>query len=133
MKLFPLFADLQGRRVLVVGGGEVAARKVQVLLEASADVLVGAPQFIPELAELAAEGRIRLGVGAFQPEWLDDAWLAIAATDDRSVNAAVSAAAEATSSEYQRPAQLSQRPQGAAAGSSSWRERNSIRQPSVFS
>ncbi|MVW79547.1 siroheme synthase CysG [Bordetella sp. 02P26C-1] len=95
MKLFPLFADLQGRRVLVVGGGEVAARKVQVLLEASADVLVGAPQFIPELAELAAEGRIRLVVGAFEPEWLDDAWLAIAATDDRAVNAAVSAAAEA--------------------------------------
>lgn len=95
MKLFPLFADLQGRRVLVVGGGEIAARKVQLLLEASADVLVGAPDIVPELAELAAQGRIRVVTGTFQPEWLDDAWLVVAATDDRSVNAAVSDAAQA--------------------------------------
>jgi len=95
MKLFPLFADLQGRRVLVVGGGEVAARKVQVLLEASADVCVGAPELVPELARLAEQGRIRFLAGAFRPEWLQDAWLAVAATDDRAVNAAVSQAAQA--------------------------------------
>ncbi|CAM4374923.1 siroheme synthase CysG [Bordetella muralis] len=95
MKLFPLFADLQGRRVLVVGGGEVAARKVQVLLEASADVQVGAPELVPELAELANQGRIRVFKGEFQAAWLDEAWLVVAATDDRSVNAAVSEAAEA--------------------------------------
>lgn len=93
MTLFPLFADLQGRRVVVVGGGEVAARKVQVLLEAGAQVQVGAPALAPELAGLAAQGRIRHLAGEFRPEWLDEAWLAVAATDDRTVNAAVSRAA----------------------------------------
>ncbi|CAM4083730.1 siroheme synthase CysG [Bordetella tumulicola] len=95
MKLFPLFADLQGRRVLVVGGGDVAERKVQVLLEASAEVQVGAPELTPALAQWAAQGRIHVLAGAFQPEWLDDAWLVVAATDDRAVNAAVSEAAQA--------------------------------------
>ncbi|MBO1113342.1 siroheme synthase CysG [Bordetella petrii] len=94
MKLFPLFADLQGRRVLVVGGGDIAARKVQLLLEASADVHVGAPALVPELALLAAQGRIRALAGEFRPDWLDDAWLVVAATDDRAVNAAVSQAAQ---------------------------------------
>lgn len=95
MTLFPLFADLQGRRVLVVGGGDVAARKVQVLLEASADVLVGAPAFAPELVALADQGRIRMVTGTFQKDWLDEAWLVVAATDDRSVNETVSQAAQA--------------------------------------
>lgn len=95
MKLFPLFADLQGRRVLVVGGGEIAARKVQLLLEASADVCVGAPELVAELAQLAQQGRIHALHGAFRPEWLEDAWLVVAATDDRAVNAAVSQAAQA--------------------------------------
>ncbi|MCD0504765.1 precorrin-2 dehydrogenase/sirohydrochlorin ferrochelatase family protein, partial [Bordetella petrii] len=94
MKLFPLFADLQHRRVLVVGGGDVAARKVQVLLEASADVRVGAPALVPELAQLADSGRIQFVQGSFQAGWLDDAWLVVAATDDRDVNAAVAQAAQ---------------------------------------
>jgi len=95
MKLFPLFADLQGRRALVVGGGAVATRKAQSLLEAGALVTVGAPEFDPTLAQLAAEGRLTPLRGSFEPAWLDGAWLVIAATDDRAVNAAVNAAAQA--------------------------------------
>lgn len=95
MKLFPLFADLQGRRVLVVGGGDIATRKVQLLLEASADVLVGAPELSPSLAALADQGRIRTIIGVFQPQWLEDAWLVVAATDDRAINTAVAEAADA--------------------------------------
>ena len=54
MTLFPLFADLQGRRTLVVGGGAVASRKAQSLLQAGALVTVGAPELDPALARLAA-------------------------------------------------------------------------------
>src|SRR5690606_32315123 len=46
MRLFPLFADLQGRAVLVVGGGDVAARKIKALLEAGAAVTAGAVEFL---------------------------------------------------------------------------------------
>jgi len=95
MKLFPIFADLQGRRVLVVGGGAVAARKVLALQEAGAEVRVGAPELEPALAQQAAEGRIVHLPGHFAPSWLEDVWLVVAATDDREVNAAVDAAARA--------------------------------------
>jgi uroporphyrin-III C-methyltransferase/precorrin-2 dehydrogenase/sirohydrochlorin ferrochelatase len=93
MKLFPLFADLNQRRVLVVGGGVVAARKAQALLEAGAQVLVGAPLLGQELARLAETGQITHIDGEFTPDWLDQVWLVVAATDDRAVNARVSAAA----------------------------------------
>lgn len=95
MKLFPLFTDLHGRRTLVVGGGAVAARKAQALLEAGAQVIVGAPELDATLSKLLAEGRVTHVAGHFEPAWLEGAWLAIAATDDRAVNAAVQAAAEA--------------------------------------
>ena len=94
-KLYPVFADLRGRSVLVVGGGGVAHRKVEALLEAGAQVLVGAPRLEATLAGWAAEGRIAHLAGDFDPSWLDDAWLAIAATDDAQVNRAVAAAAQA--------------------------------------
>ncbi len=95
MKLFPIFADLTDRLVLVVGGGAVAERKTLALLEASANVVVGAPALTPALAALVSEGRLRHLPGTFNPDWLQDVWLVVAATDDRTVNAAVSQAAEA--------------------------------------
>ena len=93
--LFPLFLDLRDRRVLVVGGGSVAARKVAALLEAGADVVVGTPVLELGLAALAREGRIAHLQGGFEPRWLDDAWLVVAATDDNAVNRAVADAAQA--------------------------------------
>jgi len=93
--LFPAFLDLAGRRVLLVGGGVVARRKAEALLESGADVLVGASDLVPGLARMAAEGRLTHRAGAFVPEWLDGAWLVIAATDDAVVNATVAREAEA--------------------------------------
>lgn len=93
MKLFPLFADLRGRHVLVVGGGAVAERKIKSLLACEAQVTVGALDAAPRLLELAAQGRIKLIRGAFEPCWLDDAWLVVAATDDRELNRGIAALA----------------------------------------
>jgi len=87
--LYPLFLNLQGRPILVVGGGEVAARKVLPLLECGAIVRVGAPDLNHALQALKAEGRIEHLSGEFQPHWLDDVFLAVAATDDVEVNRAV--------------------------------------------
>lgn len=94
MKLFPIFTSLKGRRVLVVGGGVVAERKVRSLLAANADVRVGAPAFTRGLLTLAAESGIELLHGPFEPDWLDEAWLVVAATDDRELNRAIALHAE---------------------------------------
>ncbi|MCL7713143.1 siroheme synthase CysG [Stenotrophomonas mori] len=94
--LFPLFADLNGRAVLVVGGGTVAARKVEALLDAGARPRVGAPRLVPALQALADAGRIDWLRGAFSPRWLDSGiWLVVAATDAAAVNRAVADAADA--------------------------------------
>ncbi|MCI4568756.1 siroheme synthase CysG [Lysobacter sp. CFH 32150] len=92
--LFPLFADLRGRTVLVVGGGAVARRKVAALLDAGAQVRVGAPELEPTLSEWASSGRIEYVPGVFEPAWFDGAWLAIAATDDAASNRAVASIGE---------------------------------------
>lgn len=87
MPLFPLFADLSGREVLVVGGGAVAARKTEALLNAGARVLVHAPALDPAFTAWLAAGRVSQREGAFDPGWLDQVWLLVAATDDREFNA----------------------------------------------
>src|SRR5690606_33058085 len=93
MKLFPIFADLRQREALVVGGGVVAERKVKSLLGCSAIVTVGAPEASPELHRLHRAGRIHLLLRRFEPEWLADAWLVVAATDDRVLNKSIAALA----------------------------------------
>lgn len=95
MRYFPLFADLEGRRVLVVGGGAVAERKVRLLLEAGAHVLVVAPEvrFADGSAgSVSARGKLEVVRDVFRPEHLDGAVFAIGATDDRAVNSQVAAA-----------------------------------------
>jgi uroporphyrin-III C-methyltransferase/precorrin-2 dehydrogenase/sirohydrochlorin ferrochelatase len=95
MKLYPLFARLQNLPVLVVGGGEVAARKTRALLDAGADVTVGAPRLSDQLAQWRESATIRHIVGDFDESWLGDAWLVVAATDDNAVNRRVANAATA--------------------------------------
>lgn len=95
MSLFPLFADLAGRFVLVVGGGHVAERKIARLLDSGAQIGVVAAALTPAIAQWADGGRIALRAGAFVPTQLDDQWLVIAATDDAVLNAEIAAAAQA--------------------------------------
>ena len=90
MPLFPLFVDLRGHEVLVVGGGEVATRKIQALLRAGAKVLVHARELAPALRALTEEGRLqRLDGDAVDPRWIERAWLVVAATDDHALNSAL--------------------------------------------
>ena len=89
MRYFPLFADLHDRRVLVVGGGAVAERKVRLLLEAGARVRLVAPEVTTWLRENPS---IAVRREQFEPQHFEGAVLAIAATDDRAVNEAVAAA-----------------------------------------
>jgi uroporphyrin-III C-methyltransferase/precorrin-2 dehydrogenase/sirohydrochlorin ferrochelatase len=93
MALFPLFLKLAGRKVLVVGGGPVAAAKVAALREAGAEVTVIAPDVDPALAALAAEGKISLARRSFDAADLGGAWLVVAAATPE-VNRGVAAAAE---------------------------------------
>ena len=94
MKLYPLFADLAGRQVLVVGGGAVGERKAAALLEAGARVIVGAPVLTPALREWARHGRIRWRAERFEEHWLDEVWLVVAASDDADLHARISVLAE---------------------------------------
>ena len=87
--------ELTGRRVVVAGGGPVAARRVQSLRVRGADVLVVAPQLCEELAELAEDRVVRWRAGDVQEADLDGAWLVQTATGDRAVDAQVAAWAEA--------------------------------------
>jgi uroporphyrin-III C-methyltransferase/precorrin-2 dehydrogenase/sirohydrochlorin ferrochelatase len=83
---FPVFFDLAGQKVLIVGGGEVALRKVSLLERTGALITVVAPQIVPELMERAAAGKLKLAIREFAPADLDGARLVIVATSHRAVN-----------------------------------------------
>ena len=94
MDHLPIFLKLSGRRAVVVGGGVVALRKAALLASAGAAVHVVAPEIAAPLRRLVVDGH-SLREGEFRPADLDGAALVIAATGDRSINAAVAAAATA--------------------------------------
>lgn len=83
--LYPIFLDLNGKRCVVVGGGEVANRKARKLLQARAEVVVISPQVRPEIESMAVEVRRR----PYERGDLEGAYLAFTATDSREVNSAV--------------------------------------------
>ena len=94
MEYFPIFIRLAGEPVLVVGGGDVAARKIELLLRTGAKVTVVAPSLNESLAAKAAAGEIAHVAADFHPEHLSGKRLAIAATDKRAINAWVAHQAE---------------------------------------
>jgi len=98
MKHFPAFIDIKDRRILVVGGGNVALRKVKLVLEAGGRATVLAPDIVPEIQALANDGRILIVPGDFDPELLaellDHHWFVIAATDDKHSNTEIARVAK---------------------------------------
>ncbi|MEI7062082.1 siroheme synthase CysG [Dickeya chrysanthemi] len=89
MNYLPLFADLRKRPVLVVGGGEVATRKIDLLQRAGADVRVAARSLCEPLHARYQAGQLAWVAQDFSPALLDNVFLVIAATDDGALNATV--------------------------------------------
>jgi uroporphyrin-III C-methyltransferase / precorrin-2 dehydrogenase / sirohydrochlorin ferrochelatase len=85
---------LTARRVVVAGGGVVAARRVPALLDAGADVAIVSPELSPTLQDLAAAGQIRWTARDYANGDCAGAWLVCACTSDPAVNAAVAAEAD---------------------------------------
>jgi len=93
--LFPAFLDLRGKRAVVVGGGDVAARKARALERCGAELTIVAPRLCDALAERVRLGSARHRAKRFEVADLAEAQLVIAATDDPAVNADVADAAHA--------------------------------------
>ena len=90
MKYYPLFLDITDRRCVVVGGGEVAERKAERLLDFGASVVVVAKTLTPGLETLKKEGKINHIKADYDKALIDDAFLVIGATDRDDVNADIS-------------------------------------------
>jgi precorrin-2 dehydrogenase/sirohydrochlorin ferrochelatase len=95
VKTYPIFAVIEDKPCLVVGGGAVGERKVQDLLASGARVTVISRTLTPALAALASRGEIVFLSEDFSDNHIEGMALVMAATDDPEVNARVSAAAQA--------------------------------------
>ncbi|MCK0095080.1 siroheme synthase CysG [Yoonia sp. F2084L] len=80
MKTFPMFLQMAGRRVVIVGGGEQAAQKARLILKTEAKLVILAPALDAELADLAAQGRITHQTGPIAPASFQDSALAFIAS-----------------------------------------------------
>lgn len=92
---YPLLLDVAGRRVVVVGGGPVAARRVRGLLEADADVHVVAPSVCEDIWGAVEAGEVTVHLREFADDDLEGTWVVHTATGDRLVDERVAALSEA--------------------------------------
>jgi siroheme synthase-like protein len=83
---YPIFLNLNGRKCVVIGGGQVALRKVTTLLQYGADITVISPRLCKGLRELDCEGKLEVMHRAYQAGDMEGAYIAIIATGNRTVN-----------------------------------------------
>jgi precorrin-2 dehydrogenase/sirohydrochlorin ferrochelatase len=95
LKYYPVFLDIAGKKCVVVGGGDVAARKIARLMDCGARVCVVSPGLVPQLEELKKDRLIEHIHDGYQAKYLDGAALVIGATDDEKINASISLDARA--------------------------------------
>ncbi len=95
MQALPIFMNITNRLCVVIGGGEVATRKVTMLLKANAAITLYSPELCHELQDLAGAGKITYVKARFEQSQLANACMVVAATNDEPVNIAVSVAAKA--------------------------------------
>jgi len=94
MDFLPIFLNVRSRPCLVVGGGDVATRKVELLLKAQADITVVSPDLCATLAELGRAGKLKHVAESFHEKHIAGQRIVIAATDDEAVNRMVAEAAQ---------------------------------------
>ncbi|MBC8414254.1 MAG: bifunctional precorrin-2 dehydrogenase/sirohydrochlorin ferrochelatase [Nitrospira sp.] len=94
MKYYPAYLDLNEKKVMVIGGGKVAERKVRLLLKAGAVVTIISPELSPGLHKLQDSGLVRYKARPYRRGDLTGVFLVIACTSSKEVNARVAAAAE---------------------------------------
>ena len=90
MKYYPVFLDIRDKKCVIVGGGEVAARKAERLLDCGAQVLVISPDISPAIAALKEKKIISHLAARYSGDLIHGATLVIGATDDEKINAAIS-------------------------------------------
>jgi precorrin-2 dehydrogenase/sirohydrochlorin ferrochelatase len=90
LKYYPVFLDIRDKKCVIVGGGEVAARKAERLLDCGAKVFIISPQLTPELAALKEKDIISHIATEYTGDLINGAALVIGATDDEKTNAAIS-------------------------------------------
>ena len=86
---YPVFLDLKGRKCVIIGGGQVAERKVPHLLECDAKVAFVSPQITPSIQRWVNEGKVSWEARDYAEGDLTGAFLAIAATDEPQINRAI--------------------------------------------
>lgn len=86
MAMFPVFINLKGKNCLVVGGGKVAARKIETLLEFEPRITVISPDINEGIQQLKYENKVVVVKKKYSADDMDNAFIAIAATDDPVVN-----------------------------------------------
>lgn len=94
MDFLPVFLNIKNKTCLVVGGGDIATRKIMLLLQAGAQVSVVSPELDTTLKEYLALGKVKFCAEYFHPEQLKNIVLVIAATNNRTTNQLVSEAAQ---------------------------------------
>ncbi len=83
---FPLFMDISDKKIVVIGGGNIAARRVKVLSQFCRNLTVVAPRIHPDLLNLEEKGQIRVIRREYEREDIYDAWMVLATTDQHKLN-----------------------------------------------
>jgi precorrin-2 dehydrogenase/sirohydrochlorin ferrochelatase len=86
MKYFPLFIGIENKQVIVIGGGKIATRRVETLLQFKCNIRVIAPQVTERIYELEKLGLLQLEQRNYEKADCQGAYLILAATDDRQIN-----------------------------------------------
>jgi siroheme synthase-like protein len=88
---YPIFLDIEGRSVVIIGGGEVCTRKAETMMNYGANVTVVSPEFTDEIEKWSADGRLHIRRKSYEEGDLDGANIVIASTDDQAINERIAA------------------------------------------